>query len=120
MKPVVVVPLPYPHTLISMVLTVLAASSCLRRTSALTSDEPSDPAQDQGKGQNNNKGQGKRTTATTATTTAAAAAAAASDLSSGALLALALAPPLISDRPLPPLLLLLADLTRAVFRHEAL
>ena len=116
----VVVPLPYPHTLISMALTVWAASTCLRRISALTAS--SDPTgQDQSnqdknnQGKDNNKGQGsvqdkvKRATTTTSSATATTTAS----------IPLALAPPLISDRPLPPLLLLLADLTRATLRYKA-
>ena len=106
---VVVVPLPFPHTLASMVLTVWAASTCLRRISALTSTEVVD--QDQDKSNNKGQGQGqdrnKQTTATTTATTTVASTAS------------TLAAPLISDRPLPPLLLLLADLTRATFRYKA-
>ena len=107
---VVVVPLPFPHTLVSMVLTVWAASTCLRRISALTSTEVVDEnsnnkGQGQGQGQDMNKQTTAATTATTKTTVPSTAS--------------TLAAPLISDRPLPPLLLLLADLARATFRCKA-
>ena len=98
----VVVPLPFPHTLISMILTVWAASTCLRRISALTTTEAVDQDQEQSNNQSQGQDKSIRTTAITNATDA-------SD-------AMAVAAPLISDRPLPPLLLLLADLTRATFR----